>query len=112
MPDDASSASSQPTSAAGSDDWTTEVTDRVERLVESIRSNTTDRLVGIARLVVFGLLAAFMGVTALVLFVITAIRVLDIMMPRGVWLPDLILGAIFVAAGAFLWSKRTAPSRT
>lgn len=110
MPENAS-GSSRPSGSPSGDDWAAEVTDRVEKLVESVRAKTSDRLVGFARLLVFGLLAAFMGVTALVLLVIAAVRVLDVVIPRGVWLPDLILGAIFVAVGAFLWSKRTAPSR-
>jgi hypothetical protein len=52
-----------------------------------------------------------MGVTALVLLVIGGIRVLDVLLPRGVWLPDVILGAIFVVVGLFCWSKRNAPPK-
>jgi len=90
-------------------DWTADLLDRLDHLIDVVRSNTTDRLVRIARLLVFGLIAAVVGVMVAILFVIAAIRVLDVVLPRQVWLPDLLLGALFVAGGLFLWSKRTTP---
>ena len=48
------------------------------------------------------------GVTALILGVIAAVRGLDELVPGPVWSVYLPLGAIFTAAGAFLWSKKTA----
>ena len=89
-------------------DWAADTADRIDHLVATIRAKTSDRLVGVARLVVYGLLAAVMGAMALVLLVIAAIRFLDAYIPRGVWIPYLLLGAILVGAGLFLWSKRTA----
>ncbi len=91
-------------------DWTADLLDRLDHVIEVVRSNTTDRLVRIARLLVFGLIAAVVGVMALILLLIAAIRVLDVVLPRTVWLPDVVLGAIFLGAGLFLWSKRTAPT--
>ncbi len=88
-------------------DWAADTADRIDHLVAAIRSKTSDRLVGVARVVVYGLLAAVMGVMALILLVIAAIRFLDAYIPRGVWIPYMVLGAIFVLAGLFLWSKRT-----
>jgi protein-S-isoprenylcysteine O-methyltransferase Ste14 len=82
------------------------VADRIDEVVAKVRANTSERLVGVARLVVFGLLAAVMGVTALVLLVILFFRLLaDI--PGPVWIPYVGLGAIFVLFGLFCWSKRT-----
>lgn len=89
-------------------DWAADTADRIDQLVGNIRSKTSDRLVGVARVVVYGLLAAVMGVMALILLVIAGIRFLDAYLPRGVWIPYMVLGAIFVLAGVFLWSKRTA----
>jgi len=90
-------------------DWTADVLDRLDHVIEVVRSNTTDRLLRIARLLVFGLIAGVVGLMALVLLIIAAIRLLDVVLPRGVWLPDVVLGAIFLGFGLFLWSKRTAP---
>lgn len=89
-------------------DWAAQAADRIEGLVTSIRAKTSDRLIGVARLLVYGILAAIMGVMALVLFTIASVRALDELIPRGVWIPYLVMGAIFVAAGSFLWSKKRA----
>ena len=81
--------------------------DRIDEVVAKVRANTSDRLVGVARMVVFGLLAAVMGITALVLVLILFFRLLAII-PGPVWIPYLGLGAIFVLVGLLCWSKRTA----
>ena|SRR5205085_12612981 len=90
----------------GSGDWASDIADRLEHLVTTVRTQTTDRVVSIARLVVFGVLAGIMGVMALILLVIAAVRALDELIPEEVWLTYLILGAIFTGAGLFLWSKK------
>lgn len=90
-------------------DWTADLLDRLDHVIDVVRRNTTDRLVRIARLLVFGLIAAIVGLMVAILLVIAAVRVLDVVLPREVWLPDVVLGAIFVGGGLFLWSKRTAP---
>ena len=89
-------------------DWAADTADRIDHVVATIRSKTSDKLVGVARLLVYGLLAAVMGAMALILLTIAGIRFLDAYIPRGVWIPYLLLGAIFVVAGLLLWSKRTA----
>ncbi len=90
-------------------DWTTDLLDRLDHYIDLVRSNTTDRLVRIARLVVFGVIAAILGSVAGVVALIALVRLLDAYLPQEVWLPYVILGAIFLAAGLFLWSKRTGP---
>ena len=91
-------------------DWTTDLLDRLDHYIDVVRSNTTDRLVRIARLLIFGLIAVIVGSMAGVVALIALVRVLDVVLPREVWLPYVVLGAIFLAAGLFLWSKRTAPA--
>ncbi len=93
-------------------DWTTDLLDRLDHYIELVRSNTTDRLARIARVLVYGLIAAIVGSMAGVLALIALIRVLDVILPREVWLPYVVLGAIFLVAGMFLWAKRTAPTES
>ena len=93
-------------------DWTTDLLDKLDHYIAVVRGNTTDRLVRIARLVVFGVIAAIVGSMAAVLGLIALVRLLDVILPREVWLPYVVLGAIFLVAGLFLWSKRTAPAST
>ena len=91
-------------------DWTKDLLDRLDHYIEVVRSNTTDRLVKVARLVVFGVIALILGSMAGIVALIALVRVLDIVLPREVWLPYVLLGAIFLGAGLFLWSKKTAPT--
>jgi len=91
-------------------DWTVDLVDRLDHVIDLVRSNTTDRLVKVARLLVFGLIALIVGSMAGILALIGLIRFLDVILPRGVWLPYVLLGAIFLTGGLFLWSKRTAPA--
>lgn len=91
-------------------DWTTDLLDRLDHYIDLVRSNTTDRIVKVVRAVVYGVIAAILGSMAAIVALIATIRILDIVLPRGVWLPYLVLGAIFLAAGLFFWSKKTAPT--
>ncbi len=92
-------------------DWATDLLDRLDHYIDVVRTNTTDRLVRIARLVVFGVIAVIVGSMAGILALIALIRILDVLLPREVWLPYVVLGAIFLALGGFLWSKKSAPAR-
>lgn len=96
-----------PGPTASGSDWAADAAGRVEDLVGKFRAATVDRLAALARLLVYGLLAAIMGITALVLFTIAAVRALDVVIPRSVWLTYMLLGTTFVIAGLLLWSRRT-----
>jgi len=99
-------SASRPANAAITDgDWAVQTADTIERLVGSVRSNTSDRLVSAARLVVLGFLAGIMGTAALVLTAIGLVRLLDAYLPSGVWVADLIIGGIFTLGGLFLWRR-------
>jgi tetrahydromethanopterin S-methyltransferase subunit G len=91
-------------------DWTKDLLDRLDHYIDVVRSNTTDRLVKVARVLVYGLVIAIMGTMVAIISLITLIRVLDIVLPREVWLPYVVLGAIFLILGLFAWSKKTAPA--
>jgi len=99
-----------PAGAHPAPEWAVQALDKVDEIVGKVRANTTDRLARIARVVVFGLLAAIMGATAGVLAIIGLVRGLDELLPGPVWGVYVLLGAMFTAAGAFLWSKKTAQS--
>jgi hypothetical protein len=93
------------TPARVNDDWAVQTADTIERLIDTVRSNTSDRLVSVARLVVFGLLAAILGTVALVLFAVFVVRVLDSYIPGGVWVVYLVLGGLFTLIGLLLWRQ-------
>lgn len=91
-------------------DWSKDLLDRLDHYIDVVRSNTTDRLVKVARVLVYGVIALILGTMAGIVALIAAIRVLDIILPREVWLPYMVLGAIFLVVGRFAWRKKTAPA--
>jgi hypothetical protein len=87
-------------------DWAAQTADTIERVIGSVRGKTSEPVERIARVVVYGLVAAFLGIAALVLLAIIIVRVLDIAIPGQVWPAHLITGGIFTVAGLLLWRKR------
>lgn len=96
------------------DDWPTQAADTIERVVGTVRDKTTGPALTISRGLVYGTFAAIVGVAALVLAVIVAVRLLDNYLPDAVfgethtWAAHLIIGLVFTIAGLFAWSKRSA----
>jgi len=90
-------------------DWAKQTTDTIERVVGTVRAKTTGPLIKVARVVVYGTLAAIVGIAALVLLAIVLVRVLNLL-PGGVWVAHLITGAVFLLAGLLLWRKRALPA--
>lgn len=89
------------------EDWPAQAAERVEKLVGNVRDKTTGPALTVGRAVVYGLLAALLGVTALVLLTIGLVRLLVIALPEGdVWAAHLIVGGLFTLLGLLLWSKR------
>ena len=104
----ATPATPTPTTGTTSPDWTVQVADTIESVVGSVRDKTAVPLETVARALVYGIVLGTMGVTALVLVTIIAIRVLSFVLE--VWAASLVIGAIFTLAGMFLWRKRRPPS--
>ena len=99
------------TTSEPSADWTVQVADTIDSVVATVRDKTSVPLETIARGLVYGIIVAVMGVTALVLVVVAAVRGLVILVDEvlsfgDVWLPYLVVGATFTLGGMFLWSKR------
>ena len=104
----ATPATPTPTSGTTSPDWTVQVADTIESVVGSVRDKTAVPLETIARALVYGIVLGTMGVTALVLFTVIAVRLLSLVLE--VWAAYAIIGGLFTALGLFLWRKRRAPS--
>lgn len=92
--------------------WASDLADTVERVVGNVRDKTTTPILKAARFVVFGTLAAIIGIVAVVLVLIIATRgiqaLLDIGLPhaRSVYVSYFIVGGILSIAGLFLLKKR------
>ena len=100
----ATPATPTPTTGTTSPDWTVQVADTIESVVGSVRDKTAVPLETIARALVYGIVLGTMGITALVLVTIIAVRLLSILLE--VWAAYAIIGAIFTGAGMLAWSFR------
>jgi len=95
----------------GGRDWTVQTADAIESAVAAVRDKTAVPLTTVARVVVYGLLAAVLGVTVAVLLTIGLVRAVDVSIPGDVWSAYLTVGGIFTLAGALLLRKAAASSR-
>jgi hypothetical protein len=87
-------------------DWTTDAANAIDNAVGLVRERTVEPVQGVARAVVYGLLAALVLIPALVLLTIAVFRLLTIAFDGHVWASWCVLGGIFVVAGWFCWSRR------
>src|ERR1700757_1997866 len=88
-------------------DWTVEVTDRIESVVGAVRDKTTVPATNAARFLIFGVVAAILGMVAFFMLAQGLLRILYVYLPihplaRRVWVVDAIVAAIFLGSGAFL----------
>ena len=93
-------------------DWVSQVVSLVDRTVGVVRDKTTRPVSGIARALVWGLLAALLGLVALVLGVIGIDRLLVIATGHRAYAAHGGLGIILVLGGLFLMRKRQAPEES
>ena len=90
------------------DDWTVQAADTIERVVVGIRDKTAVPLTTVARALVYGLLAAVMGLSVLILVIIGSVRALNAYVTQGeVWASYLLIGGIFTLGGALTLRKAT-----
>jgi drug/metabolite transporter (DMT)-like permease len=87
-------------------DWPANAADTIERVVGTVRDKTVVPAQKATKAIVFGLLVAFFVLTAVLMLAIALFRVL-VVLTGEVWAAYLILGGIFVLAGAFVWSLRS-----
>jgi hypothetical protein len=89
-------------------DWVSQVVSLVDRTVGAVRDKTTRPVSGIARALVWGLLAGLLGLVALVLLVIGIDRLLVIATGHRPYAAHGGLGIILVLSGLILMRKRHA----
>ena len=104
-------ATGAPNAASSSGDadahWADQIADLIVDGVDRVRDRTVTPAQAIAKYVVYGAVVAVLVLPLLVVTLVLLVRLLDAFIPSGVWAPYLILGGVFVVAGAVLWSKRS-----
>jgi hypothetical protein len=86
-------------------DWATRTADSIERVVRAVRDRTTRPILLAGRAVVYGLVAAILGIAAAVLLAILTIRLLTAITGKA-WLAELIVGTVFIIVGIVLLIMR------
>ena len=97
---------SQPKEKSTDDGLASQATSVVVNLVKSVRGKTTGPLLFVARLVVYSITILIAASAAIVLFVISAVKIVNQLLPGDVWAAYLLLGSVFALVGTFFWSKR------
>jgi len=94
--------------------WADETTDTVVRLVGTVRDKTTTPVVYAARALVFGIIAVFLGIFALVILLVGLTRGIQSAIGNGfgleqeqaVYISYLLIGGIMSLGGLLLFKKR------
>jgi hypothetical protein len=104
-----------PGPAAPEHDWPSQAADTIERVVGSVRDKTTGPALTVARAIVYGLLAALVGIPAVVMAIVGLVRLVDNYLPDSVfgedhmWVTYLVFGVPMLIAGMVLWVRRHGP---
>jgi hypothetical protein len=83
-------------------DWAAQAADKVEQVVATVREKTTTPILKGARGAIWGVLATFLLVIAVVLLYTALFRMLDSYLPWGVWATHLIFGIVFTVGGVLI----------
>jgi hypothetical protein len=91
-----------------SDQLSARALDTVDTVVDTVHDKAIRPALVAARSIVFGVIIAVVGITVLVIFFITIIRI-GVIAGREVWRSYLLIGLILSAIGALLYSRRGLP---
>jgi H+/Cl- antiporter ClcA len=105
-----SSAVAPPAAEPAGSDWPAQLTGLIVRAVEQVREKTTRPATTVVRAIVYGLIAAVLGIALASLLFIGLFRAADVLrnlvVEDAVWLTYVVLGVLFTAVGAFLFRLR------
>jgi hypothetical protein len=82
--------------------------DTIDAVVAAVNDKAVRPAIVAARAIVFGVVIAVIGITALILFCIMFIRLTTIAGHR-IWGSYIVLGLLFSGIGAFIYSRRGLP---
>ncbi len=86
------------------ENWVENTVEKLVSATQGVKAKTVSPMRKIIKAIVYGIVAAILVVTALVLLAIAAFRGLTHYVE--VWQTYMILGSIFFALGILFWSKR------
>jgi hypothetical protein len=99
------------TTRVRTEDWPTQATDTIVKVVGTASSKVTGPVTTAARALVFGLFAAILGTAVVTLLSILAVRVANNYLPDSVlgeehvWAAHVLIGLVFSILALLLWRK-------
>ena len=111
------SSPASPTAVDDDQDWPAKATETIVTQVGRIRDKTTGPALTAARWAVYAAFAISLGTVALVIFVIGAVRLLDVYLPDEVfgethmWAAHTIMGAVLFLTGLILYQVKVRKAR-
>lgn len=87
-------------------DWPAQAADVIVSTVDKVRERTTTPIMKLARAAVFGVFIGTFVIVLTTLLIIGLVRLLDLVIPGGVWIPYLLLGVVITGLGWLLFRKR------
>ena len=90
--------------------WADQATDTIVRTVDTVRERTSGPAITAVAGLVYGIVAAVGVGVIVVLLTAAAIRGLELLLWRKVWLAYLVLSVACLAGGLVCWSRRATPS--
>ena len=114
---DTANTSDQLSAATESGDWPAQAADTVVRIVDDVRSKTTDNIVLLVRSIVYGLVILVLGLAIIVMLSVALLRIVDAYLPIGdgvgsaTWAAHGLLGALLSILGLGAWMSRTGSTR-
>ena len=94
--------------------WASDTTDKLVNVVTTVREQTTTQAVFAHACLVFGIIAAFLGVFILVISIVLVMRAIQelldlaVTQAQAVYLSYFIVGGMLCLAGLLLFRKRSA----
>ncbi len=105
-----------PTAGSGSSsnglvppEWPTKAADVIVDTITQVRDKTTRPALLVARGLVYGLLATIIGIVAVVVVLILAVRILENYIPGNVWTIYAAFAVLMIPAGLWMLKKANAP---
>lgn len=93
-------------------EWPAQAADAIVENIGKVRDKTTKPAITAARALVYGLIAAIVGILAAVLVLIFVARVYDNYSPIGIWLFYAVLAVFMIGLGLVALKKANSPAPT
>ncbi|CAN5759663.1 hypothetical protein BH10ACT1_BH10ACT1_40520 [soil metagenome] len=91
-------------------EWPAQAADKIVETISTVRDKTTKPALTAARALVYGLLAAIVGVVALILVLVLVVRLYANYVPGNVWPIYAGLALAMLLGGTLLLKKASAPA--